>query len=358
MIVCAALVAGSGLDVGGDSRLGGSKDPNYILPRRLLGWLSPPRSVRLPPPLKLGLTAVALAKAGQADRGGPAKAFHDAKVRTAAGPGVGRIAAWAAPLPVFAVQSARQDATLRSQSLDVSDNLYLISGGGGNSLMMAGDEGVVLVDTKRAGFGKALLEIASSISDQPLTTIVHTHGHADHTGSTPEFPSVRQVIGRDRVKDRLSLLDGRDRIELYSMGPAHTNSDLVVAFPGKRIALVGDLFPGTMAPVIDVVNGGSGVAFPETLTRVIAELKGITRIIPGHAVPPPGSPLRQWMRMADLQEYADFTRDLLAAVRDAFAKGKTADEAAAGLTLPDRYKAYALDNARAYVQAVYREIGR
>ena len=62
--------------------------------------------------------------------------------------------------------------------------------------------------------------------------------------------------------------------------------------------------------------------------------------------------------MADLQEYADFTRDFLAAVRDALAKGKTADEAAAGLTLPDRYKAYSLDNARASVAAIYGELGR
>ena len=266
---------------------------------------------------------------------------------------VGRIS-----ISVFAGQPARSDTTLRSQSLDVSDNLYLISGGGGNSLMMAGDEGVVLVDTKRAGFGKALLDIASSISDQPLTTIIHTHGHPDHTGSTPEFTEARQIIGRDRVRDRLSLLDGRDRIELYYLGRAHTNGDVVVTFPGKRIALMGDLFPGKMAPSVDVANGGSGVAFPETLTRVIEELKGINRIIPGHAVPPPGSPLRGWMTMADLQEYADFTRDFLAAVRDAFAMGKTADEAAAGLTLPDRYKAYALDNAKAYVQAVYGEIER
>jgi len=248
--------------------------------------------------------------------------------------------------------------TLRSQSLDVSDNLYLISGGGCNSLMMAGDAGVVLVDTKRAGFGKALLEIASSITDQPLTTIIHTHGHPDHTGSTPEFPGVRQIIGRDGVRDRLSFLDGRDRIELFYAGPAHTNTDIVVAFPGKRIALLGDLFPGKMVPVIDVDNGGSGVSFPETLTKVIAELKGITRVIPGHAVPPPGSPLGRWMTIADLQEYADFTRDFLAAVRDGFAKGKSAAETAAGLALPDRYKAYALDAAPASVAAIYRELKR
>ena len=259
---------------------------------------------------------------------------------------------------ILEAQPARPDAALRSQSLDVSDNLYLISGGGGNSLMMAGDEGVVLVDTKRAGLGKALLDIASSVTDQPLTTIIHTHAHPDHTGSTPEFTSVRTIIGRDQVRDRLSLLDGRDRIELLYMGPAHTNGDIVVAFPGKRIALLGDLFPGKMAPAIDRANGGSGVAFPDTLARVIAELKGMTRIIPGHAVPPPGSPLRGWMTMADLQEYADFTRDFLAAVRDALAKGQTADEAAAGLTLPDRYKAYSLDNARASVAAIYAELGR
>ena len=51
------------------------------------------------------------------------------------------------------------------------------------------------------------------------------------------------------------------------------------------------------------------------------------------------------MTWADLQEYADFNRDFLEAVRQAMAAGKSADEAAKTLQLPERYKAYDMQRA-------------
>ena len=129
----------------------------------------------------------------------------------------------------------------------------------------------------------------------------------------------------------MTLGEGRDRIDLYYFGAGHTNGDIVVAFPGKRVAYLGDLFPGKTVPVIDAANGGSLLAWPQTLARAVAELKGIPKIIPGHGVPPPGSPLGRWITMADLQEYSNFTRDFLAAVQEAFKAGKTVDEAASSL---------------------------
>jgi cyclase len=278
-------------------------------------------------------------------------------------------------------QNARPPDALRTQSLDVSDNLYLVSGGGGNALMMTGDAGVIFVDTKLAGRGQALAAIASSISEQPVTTAIYTHAHPDHTGGGPEIASLRQTIAHENTKtimqrmdtfkgaaakflptttfqDKLSLGDGRDRIDLHYFGAGHTNGDIVVVFPGKRLAYLGDLFPGKSVPVIDPANGGSGIAWPETLARVVAELKGITRIIPGHAVSPPGSPLGRWITFADLQEYASFTRDFLTAAQEAYKAGKTVDEATSGLKLSERYPAYNFDNARASVQAIYDELRR
>jgi len=276
-------------------------------------------------------------------------------------------------------QNAEPPDALRTQSLDVSDNLYLVSGGGGNSLLMTGDHGVVLVDTKLAGHGRALLDVAASISDQPVTTVIYTHAHVDHTGSSRELPTLRQIVAHENTKaimermdafkgpgapflpgttfqETMSLGEGRDRINLYYFGAGHTSGDIVVAFPGKRVAYVGDLFPGKTVPVVDAAGGGSFVAWPQTLARVVAELKGITKIIPGHGVSPPGSPLGRWITMADLEEYSNFTRDFLATVQAAFKAGKTVDEAASSLQLSERYPAYTFDNARAGVQAIYAEL--
>jgi cyclase len=166
---------------------------------------------------------------------------------------------------------------------------------------------------------------------------------------------------------KTTLLDGSDRIDLYYFGAGHTDGDLVVVFPEKRIAYFGDLFPSKAAPMIDTANGGSGVAFPQTLASAVAEIKGINQVVTGReeglvterdqrAVSVDITTPRT-MNWSDVQEYADFTRDFLAAVREARQAGKTADEAAATLRLPDRYKTYGMQRAKANVEAIYSELG-
>ena len=66
----------------------------------------------------------------------------------------------------------------------------------------------------------------------------------------------------------------------------------------------------------------------------------------------------QTMTWDDLEEYADFTRDFLAAVREAIAAGKSAAEAEAMLRLPERYKAYDMQQVKANIEAIYRELGK
>ena len=289
--------------------------------------------------------------------------------------------------------SAQGDKSVRMQTLNVRDILYLLTGGS-NTLALMRDEGVLLVDTKPAGWGRAILDNIESVTDQPVTTIINTHAHADHVGGNLEFPSATTIVAHANAKarmekmsafqganakalpnkvvtDRMSLLDGDDRIELYYFGRGHTDGDLVVVFPVKRVAHFGDLFPGKAAPFIDVENGGSAVAFVGTLAKAVAELTDVARIVAGHDQ---GTTLMagiekrvggsaifanpRTMTRADLQEYADFNREFLEAVRQAMAAGKSADDAAKTLQLPERYKAYDMTNAPANVRAIYRELGK
>jgi cyclase len=270
------------------------------------------------------------------------------------------------------------------------DILYVLMGGGGNSLALMRDEGVVLIDSKLAGWGRAALDAIEAVTDRPVTTIINTHAHADHAGANAEFPGVVDIIAHPNAKatllrmagatgserglptrtvgDRLSLFEGRDRIELYYFGAGHTDGDLIVVFPEKRIAYFGDLFPSKSAPVVDTANGGSAVAFPETLARAAASLTGIAQVVTGHeeglaagrdpaAVSVDISTPRM-MGWADVLEYAEFNRDFLAAVRDAMKSGKGAAEAAATLKLPERYAGYDMRQAKANVDAIYNELSR
>jgi glyoxylase-like metal-dependent hydrolase (beta-lactamase superfamily II) len=250
---------------------------------------------------------------------------------------------------------------------------------------------VVLIDTKAPGRGEEIRDIVQAVSEQPVKTIVNTHAHADHVGGNTAFGDVTEIVAHERaqaamrrmdlfagtgarflptrtVADRATLFEGADRMELYYFGAGHTDGDLVVVFPEKRIAYFGDLFPAKAVPVIDRANGGSGVAFPETLARAAAEIKNVAQVITGHAeglaaerdarASSVDISTPRTMRWADVQEYAEFTRDFLAAAREAMAAGRSAAEAAASLRLPEKYKDYDLRHATASIEAIYSELRR
>ena len=254
--------------------------------------------------------------------------------------------------------------------------------------MFIADGGVVLIDTKYPGLGKAILEQVKSVTSKPITTIINTHTHGDHTGGNSEFPRTVEFVAHERTKanmarmdefkgenaaflpkktfkDRMSLGGGRNRIDLYYFGPGHTDGDTVIVFPALRTLVMGDLFARKWAPLVDSNNGGSATAFPQTLAKVVGGIRDVDTVITGHSTTTMGSgpgvtfvrsnPMMTW---ADLQEYADFMREFVAAADAARKAGKSVDEAVNGLKLPDRFKDYNMAQAKADVQKVYDESKR
>jgi glyoxylase-like metal-dependent hydrolase (beta-lactamase superfamily II) len=239
----------------------------------------------------------------------------------------------------------------------VKDNLYVITGGGGNTGAFVTDGGVVLVDTKNPEWGSAILDKVSTVTDKKVTMIINTHTHGDHVGSNIDFqlpiefvahantktnmermPAFQSASGKQYLPsrtytDRLSVLSGDDQIDLYYFGQAHTSGDTIVVFPALGVAHTGDMFAWKGVPYIDVNNGGSGVSYPNTLLTAADTIPGVDTVIPGH------SPAMTW---ADFREFGEFNRDFLAAVQRGKAEGKTAAQAAASLNLPARYSNYAM----------------
>jgi glyoxylase-like metal-dependent hydrolase (beta-lactamase superfamily II) len=252
----------------------------------------------------------------------------------------------------------------------IKDNLYAIKGGGGTTAAFVTASGVVVVDTKLANWGQAILDKIRSVTDKPVIMIINTHTHGDHVGSNAEFPPTVEIVAHENTRanmermpafqgqgapflpkrtyqDRLSLLGGSDRIDLYYFGRGHTNGDAIVVWPALRVAHFGDLFPAKQTPIIDTNNGGSGVEYPKTLARAVAGIQNVDVVIPGH------SAVTDWKAVV---EFADFNRDFLAAVEAAIKAGKTADEAAASLQLGERWKDYGMGRVRANVAAIYSEL--
>lgn len=263
----------------------------------------------------------------------------------------------------------------------VKDNLYIIEGSnavdranftGGNTGIFITDGGVVVVDTKLAGYGPGILERIKTVTTKPVTTIINTHTHGDHTGSNEGFPATVDIVTHENTKanmtkmdafkgdkaqflpkrtykDKLTLFSGKDQVDLYYFGPGHTNGDTFIVYTALRVLQTGDMFPWKDAPFIDRANGGSGVEWPRTLAKVLAGIKNVDTVIPGHH--PVTTP-------SDLEEYQRFNTDLLAETQAAIKAGKSADEAAASSTVIAKYKGYRSDRLRAAIQAIYDELKR
>jgi len=260
----------------------------------------------------------------------------------------------------------------------LKDNLYVLTSSspadrttfsGGNVAVYIGDAGVTLVDTKLAGWGQAVLDKIKTVTNKPVTTIINTHTHGDHTGNNDLFGANVTIVAHENTKtnmekmdafkgdkakflpsktykDKLSLGSGKDRIDLYYFGAGHTSGDTLIVFPALRTLHMGDLFAWKDAPLCDRNNGGSCVALPQTLAKAIAAIKDVDIVIPGH------SPM---MTPKDLQEYQRFTADLSAQAQAAMKAGRSVDEAAAAFKV-DKYPGYKTERVKAAIQAVYDEL--
>jgi hypothetical protein len=109
----------------------------------------------------------------------------------------------------------------------------------------------------------------------------------------------------------------------------------------------GDMFAWKDAPTLDRNNGGSGVEYAATVGKALATVKNVDTLIVGH------SPLRT---IAELREYQRFMTDFVAAVKQAKAAGKSADDATASIDLTTKYKGYTKDRYKGAIQAIYDEL--
>lgn len=195
----------------------------------------------------------------------------------------------------------------------LADNLVIIKNDAdGNTAVFIRNDGVVLVDTKSLKAGQRLLEVLRTVTTKPVTHILHTHHHYDHTGGNSFFPAHVEVIAHENAaprmaamqefsgperkhglpdrtfKDKLTVLDGADAIDLYYFGPAHTDNDAFVVFRSLGIMHAGDAAPGMNA----TPHGGSAEKYWQTMSGAAA-IGGVRSVIPGHG------PVMSWQQFVD-----------------------------------------------------------
>jgi cyclase len=184
-----------------------------------------------------------------------------------------------------------QDVKLNIQP--VKTGLFLITGGGANSLLRLSPNGEILVDGKRAENHAALMSQVrkiSRITDMPIRVVIVTNHHEDRSGTNAKFLAAgAQILAQENVASRLAadrsssdtvvlptityandymLRFGGVEVKLMHFGNAYTNNDTVVYFPNLKVVAVGDLFtPDTPNP--DFSGGGSLVDWGPVLGQIL-----------------------------------------------------------------------------------------
>jgi glyoxylase-like metal-dependent hydrolase (beta-lactamase superfamily II) len=172
-------------------------------------------------------------------------------------------------LTAVAMAQAPQQPATPFITHQLKPNLYWIEGGGGNSTVIIGAFGVVVVDAKttKAG-GEELLDDIGKITPKPVTTIILTHSDGDHVNGLAAFPAGVRVIAQENnkkeqeaalaaggrgappadhqptqiiTKEKETLTIEGEKFELYHWAPAHTSGDLVVYLPTEKIVATGDI---------------------------------------------------------------------------------------------------------------------
>lgn len=301
---------------------------------------------------------------------------------------ISRVAVLSALLAVGAMSVgvvSGQQGEMEVEVEQLQDNLYVLRGGGGHSAVFVTSAGVVLVDTKVAGWGQPLIDAIGELTSNPITTIINTHAHFDHVSGNVEFPASVEFVAHENAKtlmeewnpvtgfpgdfpdvfetsggqglptrtfdDRLTLGSGADQVDLYYFGRGHTGGDTWVVFPALRTMHAGDMFPGKQVPIMDASNGGSGLEYADTLRLAHATVTEVDTIITGHSVQ---------MERADLKEMADFVDNFVSAARLAHARGQSAQQFSESWSPAPRFRTDFATSPPArllpYVQVIYDEL--
>ena len=284
-------------------------------------------------------------------------------LKTMAAVGAGSLAN--ALIPAWAQQQTQDPtAALRAQigavpikTQPLAENLTLLSGPGGNVVVLHGADGLVMIDTFVAPAWPRLEEGLKGLG-VPVKFVINTHWHFDHTDNNASLHAAgATVVAHENTKRRMSephhlpmleldfpasppsalpqrVFAGDDysldasghHLQLSHVAPAHTDTDVIVRFERSNVLHAGDVFFNGRYPLIDWSTGGRVDGMIAAANRLLGLADADTKIVPGHG------PLAT---KADLVKYRDMLSTAADRVRKLKASGKSLEESIAAKPFTD-----------------------
>jgi cyclase len=218
-------------------------------------------------------------------------------------------AAIARGVPVLAQQDFSQ---VQIKTTKIGGTFYTLEGSGGTVGVLAGPDGVLMVDAQYAPLSDKIVAAIKQISDGRIRYLINTHVHGDHTGGNENIGKLGATIfARENLRARLMkpapLANGQpgvptapiglptvtydapitfhvnaEDVRLIPVPAAHTDGDTMVFFPNTNVIMTGDFYRSLGYPNIDRANGGTMKGMLSGFDAIITLARADTKIVPGH----------------------------------------------------------------------------
>src|ERR1700693_638884 len=201
-----------------------------------------------------------------------------------------------ATLTALATVAVAQQQPAPLKVAKLADNVYWTQGGaGGNTGIIVGTTGVIVVDTKTTvDSSKEVQAEIAKITPKAVNTAIVTHSDGDHVNGLAGFPAGLTIIAQENckkemeasagtrgaapqdrlptktiAKDETMTIDGV-RVRLLHWAPAHTSGDLIIYFPVQKVVFGGDLLVTNHDPRFSLEKHGSVAGWIENVQGALA----------------------------------------------------------------------------------------
>lgn len=244
--------------------------------------------------------------------------------------------------------SAQDLSQVQVGTVKVTENIFMLTGAGGNIGVLVGTDGILLIDSQFAQLADKIKAALAPLGQGPVRLLLNTNWHYDHVMGNewlaragaviiahentrldmtkeqefPQFdskfpPYPEAALPKVTFKDSLTINFNGEEIQATHFSGAHSDADVAFYFRESNVIHTGDLFFSAGYPFIDVTHGGSIDGMIAATDRLLGMTDASTKIICGHGP------------LSDREGVRQF-RDMLSTVRDRIARlvkeGKTLDQ--------------------------------
>lgn len=198
--------------------------------------------------------------------------------------------------------SAQGGGDVAFNRTQISENIWMLQGAGGNIAALVGSDGVLLVDDSFDRFSESLEAAVREVGGDLPHYVLNTHFHGDHTGGNAALGREGHIIAHVNTRTRLiEVYDAPEKalpeitytdelqvhfndelVRVIHLPSGHTDGDSIVWFVGSNVVHLGDLLFSGRFPYIDLGNGGSFEGALANLRKLLKLLPASIDVIPGH----------------------------------------------------------------------------